>query len=85
MGTPLFLRETRGVKFAESGTLLPDEARGILDQMERTKGVVKPAPAGRHDEFLWAWPARPHRLVPGLVLAYLPRALSPDRRFRLVP
>jgi DNA-binding transcriptional LysR family regulator len=32
MGTPLFRRETRGVKLIESGVLLPDEARRILDQ-----------------------------------------------------
>jgi DNA-binding transcriptional LysR family regulator len=37
MGTPLFRRETRGVKLTESGALLPDEARRILDQVERTK------------------------------------------------
>jgi DNA-binding transcriptional LysR family regulator len=37
MGTPLFRRETRGVKLTESGALLLDEARRILDQVERTK------------------------------------------------
>ena len=37
IGTPLFHRETHGVKLTESGALLPDEARRILDQVERTK------------------------------------------------
>jgi DNA-binding transcriptional LysR family regulator len=30
-GKPLFRREMRGVKLTESGALLPDEARRILD------------------------------------------------------
>src|ERR1700740_3453129 len=41
MGTPLFRRETRGVKLTEAGALLFDEARRILDQVERAKVGVQ--------------------------------------------
>jgi DNA-binding transcriptional LysR family regulator len=36
LGTPLFRRLTRGVELTEPGTLLLDEARQILEQVERT-------------------------------------------------
>src|SRR6266481_5684522 len=38
LGTPLFRRLTRGVELTEPGTLLLDEARQILEHVERTKG-----------------------------------------------
>ena len=41
MGTPLFRRLTRGVELTESGALLLEEARRILDQVERTKAMVQ--------------------------------------------
>ena len=41
LGTPLFHRLTRGVELTETGTLLLDEARPILDQVERIKAGVQ--------------------------------------------
>jgi DNA-binding transcriptional LysR family regulator len=41
LGTPLFRRLTRGVELTAPGTLLLDEARQILDQVERTKANVR--------------------------------------------
>ena len=41
LGTPLFRRLTRGVELTEPGTLLLDEARQILEQVERTKANVR--------------------------------------------
>jgi DNA-binding transcriptional LysR family regulator len=41
IGTALLRRETRGVKLTETGALLLDEARRILDQVERTKAGVQ--------------------------------------------
>jgi DNA-binding transcriptional LysR family regulator len=41
LGTPLFRRLTRGVELTEPGTLLLDEARQILDHVERTKANVQ--------------------------------------------
>jgi DNA-binding transcriptional LysR family regulator len=41
LGTPLFRRLTRGVELTEPGTLLLDEARQILEQVERTKANVQ--------------------------------------------
>jgi DNA-binding transcriptional LysR family regulator len=41
MGTPLFRRLTRGVELTESGALLLEEVRRILDQVERTKAMVQ--------------------------------------------
>jgi len=41
LGAPLFRRLTRGVELTEPGTLLLDEARQILEQVERTKANVR--------------------------------------------
>jgi molybdenum-dependent DNA-binding transcriptional regulator ModE len=41
IGTPLLRRETRGVKLTETGALLLDEARRILEQVERTRAGVQ--------------------------------------------
>jgi DNA-binding transcriptional LysR family regulator len=41
MGTPLFRRLTRSVQLTESGALLLEEARRILDHVERTKVSVQ--------------------------------------------
>ena len=41
LGTRLFRRLTRGIELTETGTLLLDEARRILDQIERTKAAVQ--------------------------------------------
>jgi DNA-binding transcriptional LysR family regulator len=59
IGTSLLRRETRGVKLTETGALLLDEARRILDQVERTKAGVRSRAGGRQDTFTWASPARP--------------------------
>jgi DNA-binding transcriptional LysR family regulator len=40
LGTQLFRRLTRGVELTEPGTFLLQEARQILDQVERTKATV---------------------------------------------
>src|SRR3982074_604610 len=41
LGTSLFRRLTRGVELTETGALLLDESRGILDQVERIKAGVQ--------------------------------------------
>jgi len=41
IGTPLFRRLSRGVELTEAGALLLDDARRILDQVERTKASVQ--------------------------------------------
>ena len=41
IGTPLFHRLTRSVELTEAGALLFDDARRILDQVERTKASVQ--------------------------------------------
>jgi DNA-binding transcriptional LysR family regulator len=41
LGTPLFHRLTRGVELTEAGSLLLEEGRRILDQVERTKANVQ--------------------------------------------
>jgi DNA-binding transcriptional LysR family regulator len=41
MGTALFRRLSRGVELTESGTLLLERARRILDDVERTKASVQ--------------------------------------------
>ena len=41
IGTPRLRRETRGVKLTETGALLLDEARRILEQVERTRAGVQ--------------------------------------------
>jgi DNA-binding transcriptional LysR family regulator len=41
LGTSLFHRLTRGVELTETGSLLLDEARWILDQVERIKAGVQ--------------------------------------------
>jgi len=41
LGTRLFRRLTRGVQLTESGGLFLEEARGILDQVERAKAIVQ--------------------------------------------
>jgi DNA-binding transcriptional LysR family regulator len=84
MGTPLFRHETRGVKLTESGALLLDEARRILDQVERPKAVVKTRARGEtgHIPLGVAGATSPACSRP---CPRLPRTLSPDHRFRLVP
>jgi DNA-binding transcriptional LysR family regulator len=75
LGTSLFRRLTRGVELTETGTLLLDEARGILDQVERIKAGVQSRARGEtgriHLGFACATCFQP--LVPGIIRAYRER------------
>jgi DNA-binding transcriptional LysR family regulator len=72
LGTSLFRRLTRGVELTEAGALLLDEARGILDQVERIKAAVQSRARGETGcvrlGFADATCVQP--LVPGLIRAY---------------
>jgi DNA-binding transcriptional LysR family regulator len=86
LGTSLFHRLTRGVELTESGTLLLDEARWILDQVDRIKAAVQSRARGEtgciHLGFACATCFQP--LVPGIIRAHrerYPSALvSPEQR-----
>jgi DNA-binding transcriptional LysR family regulator len=75
LGTPLFRRLTRGVELTEPGTLLLDEARKILEQVERTKANVRSRARGETGHirvgFMGATYFQPR--VPGLVQTYRKR------------
>jgi len=85
IGTSLLRRETRGVKLTETGALLLDEARRILDQVERTKTGVQSRARGEtgHIHLGFAGATYVHRLVPGIIRAYRERypgvVLSPEQ------
>jgi DNA-binding transcriptional LysR family regulator len=85
MGTSLFRRETRGVKLTEAGALLLDEARRILDQVERTKTGVQSRARGEtgHIHVGFAGATYVQRLVPGIIRAYRERypgvVLTPEQ------
>ena len=72
LGTPLFRRLTRGVELTEPGTLLLDEARQILEQVERTKANVRNRSRGEtgHIRVGFAGVTYFQPRVPRLVLAY---------------
>jgi len=72
LGTPLFRRLTRGVELTEPGTLLLDEARQILAQVERTKANVRNRARGEtgHIRVGFAGATYFQPRVPGLVQAY---------------
>jgi DNA-binding transcriptional LysR family regulator len=75
LGTFLFHRLTRGVELTETGALLLDESRGILDQVERVKAGVQSRARGEtgciHLGFAGATCFQP--LVPGIIRAYRER------------
>jgi DNA-binding transcriptional LysR family regulator len=75
LGTFLFHRLTRGVELTETGALLLDESRGILDQVERVKAGVQSRARGEtgciHLGFACATCFEP--LVPGIIRAYRER------------
>jgi DNA-binding transcriptional LysR family regulator len=75
LGTSLFRRLTRGVELTETGALLLDEARGILDQVERIKAAVQSRARGEtgciHLGFAGATGFQP--LVPGVIRAHRER------------
>ena len=85
MGTPLFRRETRGVKLTEAGALLFDEARRILDQVERAKVGVQSRARGEtgHIHLGFAGATYLQRLVLSIVRTYRERfpgvVLSPEQ------
>jgi DNA-binding transcriptional LysR family regulator len=85
IGTSLLRRETRGVKLTETGALLLDEARRILDQVERTRADVQSRARGEtgHIHLGFAGATYVHRLVPGIIRAYRERypgvVLSPEQ------
>jgi DNA-binding transcriptional LysR family regulator len=72
LGTPLFRRLTRGVELTEPGTLLLDEARQILEQVERTKANVRNRARGEtgHIRVGFAGATYFQPRVPGLVQTY---------------
>src|SRR5258705_3550625 len=78
LGTLLFRRLTRGVELTEPGTLLLDEARQILEHVERTKANVQSRARGETGRirvgFAGATYFQPR--VPGLIQAY--RECYPD-------
>jgi DNA-binding transcriptional LysR family regulator len=86
LGTSLFHRLTRGVELSETGTLLLDEARRILDQVERIKAEVQSRARGEtgciHLGFAGATCFQP--LVPGIIRAHRERypgvLVSPEQR-----
>jgi DNA-binding transcriptional LysR family regulator len=86
LGASLFHRLTRGVELTESGALLLDEARGILDQVERIKAGVQSRARGEtgciHLGFAGATCFQP--LVPGIIRAHRERypgvLVSPKQR-----
>jgi DNA-binding transcriptional LysR family regulator len=86
LGTSLFHRLTRGVELTESGVLLLDEARRILDQVERIKAGVQSRARGEtgciHLGFAGATCFQP--LVPGIIRAHRERypgvLVSPEER-----
>jgi DNA-binding transcriptional LysR family regulator len=78
IGTSLFRRLSRGVQLTEAGALLLDEARRILEQVERTKASVKSRARGETGRirvgFAGATYFQPR--IPGFIQAY--RKLYPD-------
>src|ERR1700738_2996642 len=72
LGTPLFRRLTRGVELTEPGTLLLDEARQMLEQVERTKANVRNRARGEtgHIRVGFAGATYFQPRVPGLIQAY---------------
>ena len=75
LGTSLFHRLTRSVVLTETGALLLDEARGILDQVERMKASVQSRARGEtgHIHVGFAGATGFQRLVPGIIRAYRER------------
>ncbi len=75
IGTSLFRRLKRGVELTETGALLLDEARRLLDQAERTRAGVQSYARGAvgriHVGFAGA--TYIHRLVIGIIRAYRDR------------
>jgi DNA-binding transcriptional LysR family regulator len=75
LGTRLFRRLTRGIELTETGALLLDEARRVLDQIERIKAGVQSRARGEtgriHVGLASATYFQP--LVPAIIRAYRER------------
>jgi DNA-binding transcriptional LysR family regulator len=86
LGTSLFHRLTRGVELTETGMLLLDEARRILDRRERIKAGVQSRARGKtgciHLGFACATCFQP--LVSGIISVHRERnpgvLVSPEER-----
>jgi DNA-binding transcriptional LysR family regulator len=75
LGTALFRRLTRGVELTEAGTLLIEDARRILEQVERTKANVQSRALGETGRIRLGFAGAtyfPPR-IPGLIRAYRER------------
>jgi len=85
LGTPLFRRLTRGVELTEAGAFLLDDARRILDQVERAKAGVESRARGEtgtiHLGFAGATLSQP--MILKIIQAYRARypgvVLSPEQ------
>jgi DNA-binding transcriptional LysR family regulator len=85
VGAPLFHRLTRGVELTEAGKLLLDEARQILDRVERAKTAIQRRARGETGRmrvgFAGATYFQPR--VPALIRAYRDRypgvVLAPEQ------
>ena len=51
VGTPLLHRLARGVELTEAGALLLEEARAILEQVERTKANIQSRARGKNGTY----------------------------------
>jgi DNA-binding transcriptional LysR family regulator len=85
VGAPLFHRLARGVELTESGALLLEDARRILDQVERTLAGVQSRARGEtgHIRVGFAGATYFQPVVPGIVRAFRERfpgvVLSPEQ------
>jgi DNA-binding transcriptional LysR family regulator len=85
IGTSLFRRLKRGVELTQTGVLMLDEARRILDQVERTKAGVQSHARGASGRIQlgFAGVTYIHRPVTGVLRAYHERypgvVLSPEQ------
>jgi DNA-binding transcriptional LysR family regulator len=72
MGSPLFRRLTRGVELTDAGTLMLEEARVILKQVERAKTGVKRRARGETGRIIVgsAGATYFHPLVPTIIREY---------------
>lgn len=85
IGTPLFHRLTRGVELTEGGKLLLDEARDILERVERAKLAVRRRALGETGRMRvgFAGATYFHPRIPALIRAYRDRypamVLAPEQ------
>jgi DNA-binding transcriptional LysR family regulator len=75
IGTPLFLRGTRGIKLTDAGALLLEEARDILKRVERAKVQVQRRARGETGSIVVGFAGATYlaRTVPSVMLAFRDR------------